>query len=79
MGQDMPPVGGYEPIQYRRNIPARGFRPAYYLLAVGLISTYGMYWTGRGIREHKYVHTYHYIRSPCSVHSSKKTYWSKDV
>ncbi|KAK1040339.1 hypothetical protein LTR33_015829 [Friedmanniomyces endolithicus] len=51
MPQDMPPSGGYEPVQYRRNLPVRGFRPAYYLAAVGVIMTYGFYRYGQGIRE----------------------------
>ncbi|MCJ1307752.1 hypothetical protein MMC25_001400 [Agyrium rufum] len=52
MGQDLPPTGGYAPIQYKRNLPARGFRPAYYLVAVGAIMTYGFWKVGKGIREH---------------------------
>ncbi|KAL9602932.1 MAG: hypothetical protein Q9219_001457 [cf. Caloplaca sp. 3 TL-2023] len=52
MAQDLPPIGGYEPVQYKRNLPARGFRPAYYLLAVGVIMTYGLYKYGKGVREH---------------------------
>ncbi|KAF4556141.1 Hypothetical protein D9617_1g080160 [Elsinoe fawcettii] len=55
MPQDMPPSGGYEPVQYRRNLPARGFRPAFYLAAVAGIMTYGFYRLGQGNREHKYV------------------------
>ncbi|KAK5004015.1 GRIM-19 [Cryomyces antarcticus] len=51
MPQDMPPTGGYEPIQYKRNLPARGFRPSVYLLAVGVVMTYGFYKVGKGIRE----------------------------
>ncbi|MCJ1249546.1 hypothetical protein MMC30_006772 [Trapelia coarctata] len=51
MGQDLPPTGGYEPVQYKRNLPARGFRPAYYLLAMGAIMTYGFIKLGKGIRE----------------------------
>ncbi|KAI4167173.1 MAG: hypothetical protein LQ343_007440 [Gyalolechia ehrenbergii] len=43
MAQDLPPSGGYEPVQYKRNLPARGFRPAYYLIAVGVFMTYGLY------------------------------------
>lgn len=39
----------------QRNLPARGFRPSYYLFAVGIIMTYGMYKAGQGIRERKYV------------------------
>ncbi|CAF9917611.1 MAG: hypothetical protein HETSPECPRED_003537 [Heterodermia speciosa] len=52
MGQDLPPSGGYAPIQYKRNIPARGFRPSFYLFAMGAIVTYGFYKYGVGIREH---------------------------
>ncbi|PNS21239.1 hypothetical protein CAC42_1018 [Sphaceloma murrayae] len=52
MPQDMPPTGGYEPVQYRRNLPARGFRPAAYLAAMFGIMTYGFYRAGKGIREH---------------------------
>lgn len=54
MPQDMPPTGGYEPVQYRRNLPVRGFRPAWYLAAVAGVMTYGFYRVGQGIREHKY-------------------------
>ena len=69
MGQDLPPEGGYEPVQYKvslkqllrsisadyvqRNLPARGFRPAYYLIGMGAIMTYGFYKYGIGVREHK--------------------------
>lgn len=53
MPQDMPPAGGYEPVQYRRNLPIRGFKPRYYLLAVAGIMTYGFWKVGKGIREHK--------------------------
>jgi hypothetical protein len=55
MPQDMPPVGGYRPVQYKRNLPARGFRPVYYLLGVGAIMTYGIHVYGKGIDEYKYV------------------------
>jgi hypothetical protein len=55
MPQVMPPTGGYGPVQYKRNLPARGFRPAVYLLGTGLLMTYGFWRVGQGIREHKYV------------------------
>jgi NADH dehydrogenase (ubiquinone) 1 alpha subcomplex subunit 13 len=57
MPQDMPPVGGYGAVQYKRNLPARGFRPAVYLLGTGVLMTYGFWRVGQGIREHKYVST----------------------
>ncbi|KAI5855402.1 GRIM-19 [Tricharina praecox] len=53
MVQDLPPSGGYEPIQYRRNIPFRGLRPSYYLLGMGLICGYGFYATMNGIKERR--------------------------
>jgi NADH dehydrogenase (ubiquinone) 1 alpha subcomplex subunit 13 len=55
MPQDMPPVGGYRPVQYKRNLPARGFRPIYYVLGVGAIMAYGMEVYGKGIAEYKWV------------------------
>ncbi|KAL8928445.1 MAG: hypothetical protein Q9208_001678 [Pyrenodesmia sp. 3 TL-2023] len=52
MAQDLPPSGGYEPIQYKRNIPVRGFRPSYYLAAMAAVMTWGLYKYGKGAREH---------------------------
>lgn len=54
-------------------MPARGFRPVYYLLAVGAIMTYGFIKLGKGIREQKYSHypttpplqTLYPLLSPC--------------
>ncbi|KAL1968244.1 hypothetical protein VTN77DRAFT_2079 [Rasamsonia byssochlamydoides] len=51
MPQDMPPAGGYMPVQYKRNLPARGFRPVYYLIGMHLIMAYGYYKLFYGIRE----------------------------
>lgn len=51
MPQDMPPVGGYGPVQYKRNIPARGFRPITYLVGMHLFMAYGYYKLFYGIRE----------------------------
>lgn len=53
MPQDMPPSGGYDPVQYKRNLPARGFRPSWYLAIVGAVCAYGWYKAGKGIRESK--------------------------
>jgi len=50
--QDMPPKGGYPyAVQWRRNLPARGFRPSIYFAAVLGICTYGFYRLIGGIRE----------------------------
>ncbi|KAH8175205.1 GRIM-19 protein [Sarocladium implicatum] len=51
MPQDMPPKGGYEPIQYKRNLPAKGFRPGIMLLGMGAVMGYGWYKLIGGIRE----------------------------
>lgn len=51
----MPPAGGYAAVQYKRNLPARGFRPAVYLGAMALVMGYGFWVYGRGMREAKYV------------------------
>ncbi|PVI03048.1 hypothetical protein DM02DRAFT_521599 [Periconia macrospinosa] len=51
MPQDMPPQGGYAPVQYKRNLPARGFRPAVYVTAMVALMTWGTYKAGIGIRE----------------------------
>jgi NADH dehydrogenase (ubiquinone) 1 alpha subcomplex subunit 13 len=63
MPQDMPPTGGYNPVQYKRNLPIRGFRPAAYLVGTAALMTYGFWRVGQGIREHKYVGIYTYDRS----------------
>ncbi|GAW24107.1 hypothetical protein ANO14919_136880 [Xylariales sp. No.14919] len=51
MPQDMPPVGGYGPVQYKRNLPASGFRPRTWFIAMGVVMTYGFYKYGQGTRE----------------------------
>ncbi|KAK6505279.1 hypothetical protein TWF481_007188 [Arthrobotrys musiformis] len=43
MSQDLPPTGGYGPIQYRRNLPPRGFRPSFYVFATLAICSWGFY------------------------------------
>ncbi|KAH5706847.1 hypothetical protein HBI81_255480 [Parastagonospora nodorum] len=35
MPQDMLPTGGYSHVQYKRNLPVCGFRPAVYILRMG--------------------------------------------
>lgn len=55
MPQDLPPKGGYEAVQYKRNLPVRGFKPRYYVLAMASIMTYGFYKYGIGVREQKWV------------------------
>ncbi|KAI1643183.1 GRIM-19 [Daldinia loculata] len=51
MPQDLPPIGGYGPVQYKRNLPGPGFRPTALLLAMGAVMTFGFYKLGQGIRE----------------------------
>ncbi|KAL1888376.1 hypothetical protein Sste5346_009583 [Sporothrix stenoceras] len=51
MPQDMPPTGGYGPVQYKRNLPSRGFRPAVLLGIMGAAMGYGWYKLALGVRE----------------------------
>ncbi|KAI5304992.1 hypothetical protein KEM56_005543 [Ascosphaera pollenicola] len=51
MPQDMPPAGGYRPIQYKRNLPARGFKPIWYFVGMHAIMVYGLYNLFKGNRE----------------------------
>ncbi|KAK4225680.1 GRIM-19 [Podospora fimiseda] len=52
MPQDMPPAGGYDAVQYKRNLPSRGlFRPGPLLAAGGVLMLYGWYKLVIGIRE----------------------------
>ncbi|KUI62498.1 NADH dehydrogenase [ubiquinone] 1 alpha subcomplex subunit 13 [Cytospora mali] len=53
MPQDMPPVGGYGPVQYKRNLPARGFKPSTLLAIGGVVMLYGWYAYGKGAREQR--------------------------
>ncbi|RAL10805.1 putative NADH-ubiquinone oxidoreductase subunit GRIM-19 [Aspergillus homomorphus CBS 101889] len=43
MPQDMPPAGGYHQVQYKRNIPVRGFRPIVYVAGMVGCVAYGLY------------------------------------
>ncbi|KTW29829.1 hypothetical protein T552_01033 [Pneumocystis carinii B80] len=51
--QDLPPTGGYAPIQYKRNLPAKGPRSSVVLLCIGLISSYGFYRYIQGVYERR--------------------------
>lgn len=51
MPQDMPPAGGYGAVQYKRNLPSRGFRPSVLLGISGVVIAYGWYRLSQGIRE----------------------------
>ncbi|KAJ5668134.1 uncharacterized protein N7477_006704 [Penicillium maclennaniae] len=53
MPQDMPPLGGYAQVQYKRNIPARGFKPWQYMLGMHAIMAYGFYRYFQGVREQR--------------------------
>ncbi|EMG45647.1 NDUFA13 NADH dehydrogenase [ubiquinone] 1 alpha subcomplex subunit 13 [Candida maltosa Xu316] len=41
--QDLPPIGGYEPIQWKRNLPSRGFRGSIYFWGIVGVMSYGFY------------------------------------
>ncbi|RMZ75727.1 hypothetical protein DV738_g5359, partial [Chaetothyriales sp. CBS 135597] len=51
MPQDLPPAGGYEAVQYKRNLPTRGLKPVYLVIGVGAIMGYGWYKLFLGQRE----------------------------
>ncbi|EPS26935.1 hypothetical protein POX_g08767 [Penicillium oxalicum] len=53
MPQDMPPTGGYAQVQYKRNVPARGFKPFYYMVGMHAIMAYGFYKYFHGVREQR--------------------------
>ncbi|WFD05675.1 hypothetical protein MVES1_001007 [Malassezia vespertilionis] len=53
-GADLPPTGGYAPIRYKRNLPARG--PSGVTLIAGIIgiTAFGFYRMGQGQIEKRY-------------------------
>ncbi|KAK3898676.1 GRIM-19 [Staphylotrichum tortipilum] len=52
MVQDMPPAGGYEAVQFKRNLPSRGlFRPIPLLIGSAVLMGFGWYKLVVGIRE----------------------------
>ncbi|ODQ79137.1 hypothetical protein BABINDRAFT_18481, partial [Babjeviella inositovora NRRL Y-12698] len=53
MAQDLPPIGGYEPVQWKRNLPSRGFRPIVYFIGLVSLSAYGFYRVSLGIHERR--------------------------
>ncbi|KAJ5797717.1 uncharacterized protein N7503_007013 [Penicillium pulvis] len=53
MPQDMPPTGGYAHVQYKRNLPARGFKPWVYMVGMHAIMAYGFYKYFHGVREQR--------------------------
>ncbi|GME71687.1 hypothetical protein B5S28_g5086 [[Candida] boidinii] len=49
--QDLPPVGGYEKIQWKRHLPSRGFRPSIWFAGLVGLTGYGFYKIIEGNRE----------------------------
>ncbi|KAJ5703819.1 hypothetical protein N7493_010957 [Penicillium malachiteum] len=49
------PNGGYAQVQYKRNLPARGFKPWVYMVGMHAIMAYGFYRYFGGVREQRYV------------------------
>lgn len=49
--RDMPPVGGFEAIKYKRNLPLRGPGGLAILSGVTAICAYGFYQVGQGNLE----------------------------
>jgi len=53
MVQDLPPAGGYDPIQWKRNLPSTGIRPSYLFAGTLLFMGYGWYRLAQGMRENR--------------------------
>lgn len=51
--QDLPPIGGYEPVQWKRNIPSRGFRPVIYFWLFTGVMGLGYYRYYQGVDEQR--------------------------
>lgn len=51
--QDLPPIGGYEPVQWKRNLPSRGFRPAVYFWGFTGMMAFGFYRFYKGVDEQR--------------------------
>lgn len=51
--QDLPPIGGYEPVQWKRNIPSRGFRPIIYFWLITGSMAFGFYRYKQGVDEQR--------------------------
>ena len=51
--QDLPPQGGYQPIRYKRNLPARGPGGIAIFAGVTAICAYGFWRVGQGNLEQR--------------------------
>lgn len=51
--QDLPPIGGYDPVQWKRNLPSRGFRPVVYFWGITSIIAFGYYRFYQGVDEQR--------------------------
>lgn len=51
--QDLPPIGGYEPVQWKRNLPSRGFRGSVYFWGITGIIAFGFYRFYQGVDEQR--------------------------
>ncbi|KAK6460370.1 GRIM-19 protein-domain-containing protein [Scheffersomyces coipomensis] len=51
--QDLPPIGGYEPVQWKRNLPSRGFRASIYFWGITGLMAFGFYRFYKGVDEQR--------------------------
>lgn len=51
--QDLPPIGGYDSVQWKRNLPSRGFRPTIYFWGISGVIAFGFYRYYRGVDEQR--------------------------
>lgn len=78
--RDVAPQGGYEPIRYKRNLPARG--PGGLAIFGGVIAVcaYGFWRLGQGNYEQRYVvvlHTFLLLRKKPSSELKREKAWSR--
>lgn len=51
--QDLPPIGGYDPVQWKRNLPSRGFRASVYFWGLTGLMGFGFYRIYKGSDEQR--------------------------
>lgn len=51
--QDLPPIGGYDPVQWKRNLPSRGFRGSVYFWGLTGLMAFGFYRIYQGSDEQR--------------------------
>lgn len=53
--QDLPPIGGYDSVQWKRNLPSRGFRPTVWFWGITAVIGFGFYRYYQGVAEQQEI------------------------